>query len=556
MFSEEVCKGRRVIILLALFCVPFFINLGANSLWDGNEGFYAEPPRELLESGDWLVPTYNYEPRFKKPPFTTWIIAACYYKLGVSEFSARLPIAIAATLTVLLVYALGRRIVDARTGLAAALVLATMLKYMVYARQYAGDIFLTLLITASLTGFAYAVVAPPGRARLGWLLLAYGASGLGMLDKGLVAIVIPFVVMGLFILVQRRWDLLVLLFHPLGYLVILAIGLPWYLMMAGRYGWEFIQVNIIQETVQRYVTDQLGGRAAYYYIGVYLAETLPWSLFTLPVLIYWIKWLRQQFHTLSRQQPRESLMLLPFIWFLFVFIFFSVSIGKRAVYLVVLYPAAALLIGHYFTACLFQRDRLLMQLHRIVTLLLIVVCTGAAIVLLIGHSKLEMPTLLIYLPIAVLIMLSITLTWQWWRGDFTTQAQLLVIAALVLIFGLTLVMPKLEYYRPVPRFARLIKEQAARQDEVGTFCVDAPSLMFYTERKIFQSCDFDEMLKRLDSDRQVYFITRADYLEMLQGRTPIPLEILARQPLLQLRWENFFARSSSPSLSLVLVRKS
>src|SRR5437773_12261587 len=100
MFEEQFCASRKALILIALFCVPFFINLGANSLWDGNEGFYAEPPREMLESRDYLVPTYNYEPRFKKPPFATWVIAASYRALGVSEFSERLPMALAAILTV------------------------------------------------------------------------------------------------------------------------------------------------------------------------------------------------------------------------------------------------------------------------------------------------------------------------------------------------------------------------------------------------------------------------------------------------------------------------
>src|SRR5262249_12969938 len=145
--------------------------------------------------------------------------------------------------------------------------------------------------------------------------------------------------------------------------------------------------------------------------------------------------------------------------------------------------------------------------------------------------------------------------WFGWKSMFVRQARAVAFAGLALVFSLTLLVPKLEYYRPVPRFAQFVKQNAGANDEVGTFFVDTPSLMFYAQRKIFQSWDFDDMLKRLDGDRQVYFITRADYLQMLQGRTPIPLRVIDSQPLLQLRWENFFGHNSQPTLRLVLVRR-
>ena len=128
-------KNWQTFLLISIFCLPFFINLGGNSLWDGNEGFYAEPAREVVESGNYLIPTYNYQPRFKKPPLATWIIAFSYQTLGVSEFAERLPIAIAAILTIWITYFLGKLIADKELGIISALVLATMLKFMIYCRQ-------------------------------------------------------------------------------------------------------------------------------------------------------------------------------------------------------------------------------------------------------------------------------------------------------------------------------------------------------------------------------------------------------------------------------------
>jgi 4-amino-4-deoxy-L-arabinose transferase-like glycosyltransferase len=557
MFDEQFCASRKALILIALFSVPFFINLGANSLWDGNEGFYAEPPREMLQTRNFLVHTYNYEPRFKKPPFATWVIAASYHVFGVSEFSERLPIAIAATLTIFLVYWMGTTTSGASAGLLSALALATMLKFMIYSRQYAGDVFLTLFITAAMASFARALIEAPGSRRLRYELAAYGAVGFGVLDKGLVAIVIPFAVLGLFILMLRRWHLLRLLLSPSGFLLLFFIGAPWYLIMIRRYGWEFFQVNIIQETVMRYVSDQLGGRAYHYYIGVYFAETLPWSLFIIPALVYWGSWVWRELRRMQQTELKTSLPLLQLIWFLFVFFFFSLSVGKRAVYLLALYPAAALVIGHYFTARLFDWKPLLGRLHRVIAILLIVLCFAGAVIAFVAHGKLEVHTKLIYLPIAAVLSLGFGLIWTLRRDALAEQARVISFAGLALIFSLTLLLPKIEYYRPIPRFARLIKEQAKVDDEVGTFFVDAPSLMFYTEQKIFQISKVEELLQKfeqLEGDHRIYFITREDYLKTLQERAPIELEVIDSQPLLQLRWENFFGRSRGPTLRLVLVR--
>src|SRR5262249_37612418 len=154
-------------------------------------------------------------------------------------------------------------------------------------------------------------------------------------------------------------------------------------------------------------------------------------------------------------------------------------------------------------------------------LLLSIVCAAGAGILFIAEGKLEVKTALIYIPIVALCALSAGLLWYLWRGALDKQARTIAFAGFALIFGLTLLLPKIEYYRPVPHFAQTIKQTAKPEDDVGTFYVDAPSLLFYTQRKIFQIGDFNEMLKRLDGDRQVYFITRTDYLEMLQAKTPI-----------------------------------
>ena len=83
-------------VLLLALSLPYCINLGVSSIWDANEAYYAETPREMLAAGDYLAPRFNFVPRDQKPPFTYWVIVASYKLFGISEFSVRLPGALAA----------------------------------------------------------------------------------------------------------------------------------------------------------------------------------------------------------------------------------------------------------------------------------------------------------------------------------------------------------------------------------------------------------------------------------------------------------------------------
>src|SRR5918998_2884829 len=83
-------------LLLAVALLPYFVDLGGSSIWDANEAFYVETPREMVERGDYVSPTFNYEPRFNKPVLSYWIVAAFYNAFGVSVAVQRIPIALGA----------------------------------------------------------------------------------------------------------------------------------------------------------------------------------------------------------------------------------------------------------------------------------------------------------------------------------------------------------------------------------------------------------------------------------------------------------------------------
>ena len=87
-------RSTILAVLLALAVVPYFIDLGGSAIWDANEAFYVETPRQMMVRGDYITPSFNDEPRINKPVLSYWIVAAFYHAFGVSVGVERLTIAL------------------------------------------------------------------------------------------------------------------------------------------------------------------------------------------------------------------------------------------------------------------------------------------------------------------------------------------------------------------------------------------------------------------------------------------------------------------------------
>src|SRR5262249_994402 len=160
----------------------------------------AEAAREMLEAENWIVPTFNFELRVDKPVLLYWLQLACYSLFGVCEFAARLPSAMAAMLTVLLTYELGRRLFDPSTGLLAGLVLASTAFFTGSAHFANPDALLNASTVLTFLLFWSGFI----RGSSTWLLWIGLSTGLGFLAKGPVGTVLPAVVIGLFLLWSRQ----------------------------------------------------------------------------------------------------------------------------------------------------------------------------------------------------------------------------------------------------------------------------------------------------------------------------------------------------------------
>jgi 4-amino-4-deoxy-L-arabinose transferase-like glycosyltransferase len=318
-----VLRGRVLVAALAVFVL--FFRLGTRGLNEPDEGRYSEVGREMVASGDWLVPRFNGVEHLSKPPVTYWLIAASIQAFGVNEWAARLPAVLAALGSVLALYLMVKRATDEVTGLWSAVVLLSCAQFFIVARLIATDMLVTCFATWSVWAlWRWYTSSDRGFGKIMWF---YVFLGLGMMTKGPPAVISP-----LFALAGLRWCNPGLKLRQLcwgrGLLVFLAIGLPWYIALAIRKPdlWHYF---LVREIIERSATGAHGrSKTFWYFVPVMALGFLPWTMF-----------LRKPASDSTRQ--RDFLRLCAG-WTGLGFILFSIANSKLPTYVTPLYvPLAA-----------------------------------------------------------------------------------------------------------------------------------------------------------------------------------------------------------------------
>ena len=337
--SEGAFVPRRALwALLAALAVAWFCNLGYRHLVKPDEGRYAEIPREMVASGDWLTPRINGYKYFEKPPLQYWATAASYRAFGVNEWSARLWLGLTGFLGVLMVFWAGNRLFGAPAGLLGAAVGASSALYAIVGHLLTLDMALSVFMSASVFAFAVAQAARDEAGRRRWMLCGWAAMALAVLTKGLVGAVLPVTAAGIYVIVQRDWRLLSRLELVRGGLLFLAIAAPWFVAVSLANP-EFARFFFIHEHFERFLTKEHDRyQPMWYFIPVLLIGIVPWIVALLPAVR--AAWRRGE---AAAFDVRRFLLL----WCAVVFVFFSVSDSKLVAYILPLFPALALLIGDY-----------------------------------------------------------------------------------------------------------------------------------------------------------------------------------------------------------------
>ena len=358
--------SRHIAVLLILCGILFFWNLGALGLTDRDEGRNAEAGREMLETGDWMSPTFNYEPRYAKPVLVYWLMSASYKMFGVSEFAARFPSALFGLGLVLMLYLFLTRLRDANTGLLGSLMLALNLQMIGLNRMALTDSVLIFFTTLSL--FAFWLGFQTTRERRPWMWVYYAAMGIATLAKGPVGFLVPLIVVALYLSLTKQWRSFWQEGRPLaGTALTILIALPWYAGMWWLHGSEYTaaaQAN----TVGRFLKPMEGHSFGFlFYLPVLLLGFFPWSgwlLFAWPQT--YKSWRAARKTDVTREMSgkfadpstvipapsqTDKLDWFAAAWIFATFVFFTLSSTRLPHYIGPLFPAAAILTASYWSRC-------------------------------------------------------------------------------------------------------------------------------------------------------------------------------------------------------------
>jgi 4-amino-4-deoxy-L-arabinose transferase-like glycosyltransferase len=269
----------RLISFMLLCFLAFTYNLSEVPPYHADENFYVTSSRNMIESNDYVTPTYNNQKRFAKPIVFYWLVTSSYKIFGVNLFSARLVSAFFGTLCIPLVFITACRLFDYKTALISALLIPGCYLHFQIARWATTDMTLNFFI---LSAFYFFIRGFQGKSNknISYYFL-YICMGIGFMIKGPIAIIIPALVIGGFLVALRNWKEFSRLRLGYGTIILAVIILPWFVTMLILHGDEFKNHILGAELRDRMIHDT---PFSLYYFGVTIRYYLPWSFFFLAAL--------------------------------------------------------------------------------------------------------------------------------------------------------------------------------------------------------------------------------------------------------------------------------
>lgn len=330
---ERLNLSTKSILLFIVSLMLLIQNLDKPMIYILDEAKNAECAREMLVSGDYIMPYFNGQLRTDKPPLHYFFMATAYKMFGVSAFSARFFSAVFGALTILISFLFCGKYLGERAGWLSALVLLSSLHFNFQMRMSVPDPYLIFFMTAGFMCFYTFLV----EKRTFWILLMYVCFGLGLLTKGPIAVALPGLIMLVFLIWTKRfnWAMIRTFQIPAGIIIVLLISLPWYWLNYKASNGLWTEGFFFKHNLQRF-SDTMEGHGGFFLLPLIMviAGLLPLGIFCIQAMF------------LAWKQRANEVLLYCLSIVLGIIIFFSFSQTKLPNYTAPAYPFLAILLAY------------------------------------------------------------------------------------------------------------------------------------------------------------------------------------------------------------------
>jgi 4-amino-4-deoxy-L-arabinose transferase-like glycosyltransferase len=528
-------------LLTAAYLLMTLPNLGAHTLWDMDEGVNAEAAREMLESGNWITPYYNYQLRTAKPALLYWLQALSFLTFGVNEWAARLPAVVCGLGTAGVTYELGRRMFSPSTGLLSGMILASCVEFCLISHAATPDPPLVFFLTLA---FYLYWIGSEGERRW-WFVPVAVCCGLAVLTKGPVGVAMPGLVIVLHLAWTRRLDKLWDRRLFLGALAFVAVAGPWYGLVTLDTRGKWLRTFLANENIQRFSSPSEGHRGGPWYHALGLVVLFaPWSVFLLETVWYTARRMRPTAEPVAEPGGGDTADKYKFltVWVLAYLVIFSVAATKLPNYILPLYPAVAMLTARTF-------DRWREGTMRIPGWMIVTSSVGAALIGVLLSVGLLFAGGLIPPPVPVkgfhalpalgpyawlgVIPFVAALVFGWLAHKGRRDEALTVYGlGAVLLLAIVAAFPTVamnEYKVPKYFADEVGLRQTDREIRIAACRWFRHSLVFYVRREVKDIDDFQELEQFLALPRPAYLLVPDDIWAELSKKLTVPMKEIARR---------------------------
>lgn len=515
MKNQTILKNVFLVILISLLLYTF--QLGNRPLNNPDEGRYASVSYNMILHKDYVTPKVFDAPFLDKPPVYYWLQAGTFKFFGINNTTIRFWPMLAGVTCIAFVYLSSLLLFNRKTAIFASTILATAPVYFFSARYANLDLEVAVFITISLLSFLLGTKFYPSKNGVFWYLVAYLFAGVGFLTKGLIAILFPILIIGTWIIIFKKWKLILQMQIIPGILIILAIVSPW-VYFAMKANNNFIDYFFIYQQFSRFLsTEYFNAKMPFwFYFVVVLVGFGAWSA----LLIGSFKEIK-----VSIKEKKNNFEYLVFllIWIVVIFVFFSIPKSKLIGYILPIFPAIAIVIGYCYSHInkvkLSIKAAAILQFTILIALLVAQIIISRVSSIWMGHNYYPF----MFLP---LLLILIPFIWLFKRNSFSPYYYFITIVGIIVLItansyskymyvGSSSTKPIYDY----------MENKLTKDSKIILFGSYLPDIIVYSKRNIYFANDWEKISKTTKNDGDIYRIANYCYANNNTDKCPFLLSI-------------------------------